>query len=134
MPIDMDDAMRGGHVSARAAKRHVGVRGPRPKGAEMTTPKRLDEGKSKGTLGKGHIDTRSLQHTVKGMPSKGGGVGAKDTPGAKYIDKFPAGKGKSWSAESSVRGKPGQGVPNPRSKGVIRPQGGQYGGGGRDTQ
>lgn len=130
MAIAMRDAMRAGLVSGKAAGKH-----------KLGLSKKKDEGhpRNKGAVHKGSIDARDMQHTGKGLPTKGGGVGSSYAPGAKMIDQWPEdkrGARAEFPPESKVHAalSSKQANINPKSRGPIPKSGGRYGGGGKDTQ
>jgi hypothetical protein len=86
-----------------------------------------------------HIDVKKdigSPERASGAPSKGGRVNSYGQPGTDEIDRGSSGKGgkntKKWPSEGDETS--AKQPMNKRSKGKIAKQGGQYGGGGRDTQ
>lgn len=95
-----------------------------------------DKGHKEGSAG--HIDVKKdigSPEKASGAPSKGARVNSYGIPGADEIDRGTSGKGgknsKEWPSEKNATASTPM---NPRSKKKPAKMGGQYGGGGRETQ
>lgn len=137
MSISMNDAMRSGLVSAKAASKPAILKQTRVQNSKMADfdSKRKAEGSlsNKGALKvRGELDSKT--HQTPNHMSKGGRVNASYAPGPKHIDGFPEGHAKTFPRGAAIAGGPSKKTGNTRMKGPIPRSGGPYGGGGKGTQ
>lgn len=141
MPLSAESLHKSGRISDKAMAKLKAQRGATAQKSKMAPfdGKKRDEGQAHGygdvNFSIDQLNERGVQDKGGrfGTPSKGGRAGGEMTPvktgqinaGGAQRPKFPAGG--RVSASNPKTG-------NTRMKGKIPPQGGQYGGGGRDTQ
>lgn len=150
----VDHMFRAGQISGKAMKRlsaqHGGVapsKGAKTHGrmADFDGKGTRDQGgvRNPGIINKNEINESRFQSTGReahagGLPSRGGRVhGAQINPVTSNGINMPMRQKPDWPREGSrAAGQNREGAPRRMSAqtGRIPPQGGQYGGGGQDTQ
>jgi hypothetical protein len=134
----MDAMFHQGLISAKAGAKLKKLQGTKVQNSKMADfddkGGRRDQGgvRDRGdssVAGARHIDTKQDMGSVaraSGPPSKGGRVGKTGQPGADAIDEVQT---PAFPKQGSGKGRAGS-----RTVAPIARQGGQYGGGGRNTQ